>query len=84
MEIEIDPDELINLPELDRYDVSSLKSLGVGAAPVPYSLKEWIIGHFGPVLSEGYGATETGMITALSADMQTRKPGSSGLPHRQW
>jgi long-chain acyl-CoA synthetase len=67
---------------LARHDVSSLKSLGVGAAPVPYSLKEWIIGHFGPVLSEGYGATETGMITALSADMQTRKPGSSGLPHR--
>jgi long-chain acyl-CoA synthetase len=64
-----------------RYDVSSIKSLGVGAAPVPYSLKEWIIGHFGPVLSEGYGTTETGMITALSAQMQTIKPGSSGLPH---
>jgi long-chain acyl-CoA synthetase len=64
-----------------RYDVSSIRSLGVGAAPVPYSLKEWIIGHFGPVLSEGYGTTETGMITALSAEMQTQKPGSSGLPH---
>ena len=48
---------------------------------MPYSLKEWIIGHFGPVLGEGYGATETGMLTALSAEMQTRKPGSSGLPH---
>lgn len=34
-----------------RYDVSSVPS--VGAAPVPYSPKEWIIGHFGPVLSEG-------------------------------
>jgi long-chain acyl-CoA synthetase len=64
-----------------RYDVSSVRSLGVGAAPVPYTLKEWIIGHFGPVLSEGYGTTETGMITALPAEMQTQKPGSSGLPH---
>jgi len=64
-----------------RYDVSSIRMLGVGAAPVPYSLKEWIIGHFGEVLGEGYGATETGMLTALSPEMQTRKPGSSGLPH---
>jgi len=64
-----------------RYDLSSIRSLGVGAAPVPYSLKEWIIAHFGPVLSEGYGTTEAGMITALTAEMQTKKPGSSGLPH---
>jgi long-chain acyl-CoA synthetase len=66
---------------LARYDVSSIRSLGVGAAPVPYSLKEWIIGHFGPCLAEGYGVTETGMLTALSPQMQTKKPGSSGLPH---
>jgi long-chain acyl-CoA synthetase len=66
---------------LARHDVSSVRSLGVGAAPVPYSLKQWIIGYFGPCLSEGYGATETGMVTALSPEMQTVKPGSSGLPH---
>lgn len=67
---------------LARHDVSSIRMLGVGAAPVPYSLKEWIIGHFGPVLGEGYGATETGMLTALAPEMQTVKRGSSGLPHR--
>lgn len=67
---------------LANYDVSSIRALGVGAAPVPYSLKEWIISHFGNCLAEGYGATETGMLTALAPDMQTRKPGSSGLPHR--
>lgn len=66
---------------LARYDVSSMRMLGVGAAPVPYSLKEWIIGHFGPVLAEGYGITETGMLTALAPEMQTIKRGSSGLPH---
>jgi long-chain acyl-CoA synthetase len=67
---------------VDRYDVASIKALGVGAAPVPYSLKEWIIARFGPVLSEGYGATETGMLTTLPPEMQTKKPGSSGLPYR--
>ncbi|HWE99341.1 MAG TPA: AMP-binding protein [Caulobacteraceae bacterium] len=66
---------------LAKYDVSSIRSLGVGAAPVPFGLKEWIIGHFGPCLAEGYGATETGMLTALAPEMQTNKPGSSGLPH---
>jgi long-chain acyl-CoA synthetase len=71
------PDETIA-----KYDLSSIRALGVGAAPVPYSLKEWIIAHFGEVLSEGYGATETGMITALLPEMQKKKPGSSGLPHK--
>jgi long-chain acyl-CoA synthetase len=64
-----------------RYDTRSIRNLNVGAAPVPYALKEWIIGQFGPVLSESYGATEVGMITALSSEMQTVKPGSSGLPY---
>jgi long-chain acyl-CoA synthetase len=55
----------------------------VGAAPVPYSLKTWIFETFGEnVLSEGYGATETGMLTRLPAHMQRAKPGSSGLPHK--
>jgi long-chain acyl-CoA synthetase len=67
---------------LARYDVSSIANLSVGAAPVAYSLKEWIIGYFGDCLGEGYGATETGMITALTPEMQKKKPGSSGLPHR--
>jgi long-chain acyl-CoA synthetase len=67
---------------LAKYDITSIRALGVGAAPVPFALKEWIIGHFGNCLAEGYGATETGMLTALAPEMQTRKPGSSGLPHR--
>src|SRR5690606_18236654 len=69
------------LPEnvLRRHDVSSLRALGIGAAPVPMPLKRWIIEHFGPILSEGYGSTETSMITALAPELQLVKPGSSGL-----
>jgi long-chain acyl-CoA synthetase len=68
---------------LDRYDVSSIRHLSVGAAPVPYALKEWILGYFGEhCLSEGYGSTETGMVTRLPPDMQRAKPGSSGRPYR--
>jgi long-chain acyl-CoA synthetase len=69
---------------LARHDVSSIRHLSVGAAPVPFALKEWILDHFGEnVLSEGYGSTETGMITRLPPDMQRAKPGSSGKPFKQ-
>lgn len=66
---------------LAKYDVSSIKHLSVGAAPVPYSLKEWALSYFGEhCLTEGYGSTETGMVTRLAPDMQRKKPGSSGKP----
>jgi long-chain acyl-CoA synthetase len=75
---------LAGLPEetFRRYDVSSIRTLGVGAAPVTPALKTWITDHFGDCLHEGYGATELGMISSLSPDMQKLKPGSSGLPHK--
>jgi long-chain acyl-CoA synthetase len=69
--------------ELGKYDVSSLRVLGVGAAPVPPALKDWIDSYFGAgKLGEGYGATETGMITHLAPGEHRLKPGSSGLPHK--
>ncbi|MBU1375099.1 MAG: AMP-binding protein [Alphaproteobacteria bacterium] len=67
-------------PVLARYDVSSIRSLSMGAAPVPFALKQWVVGHFGEgKLSEGYGTTETGMITGLAPADQLTKPGSSGM-----
>ena len=62
--------------------LSSIRTLSVGAAPVSDQLKNWIIDHFGECLWEGYGSTETGMITTMPPDMQRRKPGSSGRPYR--
>ncbi|WP_341886980.1 AMP-binding protein [Variovorax sp. YR752] len=72
------------LPEdvLRGYDVSSIRSLRTGAAPVPTSLKEWVLGYFGEVLHEAYGATEVGMIAHLGPQDVRRKPGSSGKPYR--
>ena len=72
------------LPEavLDKYDLSSLRALSTGAAPVPQSLKEWITHRLGDdVLWEAYGASEVGMITYLSPEAQLTKPGTSGLPY---
>ena len=72
------------LPEevLARYDLSSLKAVGVGAAPVPQSLKEWIIERLGDdILWESYGASEAGMISYTSPEYQLSKPGTSGRPY---
>jgi len=66
-----------------RHDRSSIKSLGIGAAPVSDELKAWIIDNLGDCLAEGYGSTETGMISRMSPEMQKAKPGSSGLLHKQ-
>jgi long-chain acyl-CoA synthetase len=74
---------IAGLPQetLAKYDVSSIQHLSVGAAPVPYSLKEWVFGYFGEhCLTEGYGSTENGMVTRLPPEMQRKKPGSSGEP----
>ncbi len=67
---------------LDKYDISSIRSLSIGAAPVTPELKAWITSYFGDCLSEGYGSTETSMITSISSERLKEKPGSSGLPYR--
>lgn len=67
---------------LARYDVSTIRTLSVGAAPITPELKQWIMDYFGECLREGYGSTEVGMVTSMPPEMQKLKPGSSGLPHR--
>ena len=67
---------------LDRYDMSSMRSVRTGAAPVSSGLKEWARAYFGEILHEGYGATEVGMISHLSPADMLRKQYSSGKPYR--
>lgn len=59
----------------------ALKNMGIGAAPVPTAIKRWVHEQFGPVLYEGYGSSETGMITTMGPQDHFRKPGSSGKPY---
>jgi long-chain acyl-CoA synthetase len=64
---------------VDRYDLSSISALNTGAAPVPQSLKEWIVERLGQnILWESYGASEAGMISWISPEHQLTKPSSSG------
>jgi acyl-CoA synthetase (AMP-forming)/AMP-acid ligase II len=61
-----------------RYDVSSMRSLVIAAAPCPMRVKEQALATFGPVLYEFYGSTELGVNTVLHPEDVLRKPGSCG------
>ncbi len=69
--------------ELEQIRRLVVACTGGRCGPVPPALKDWIDSYFGAgKLGEGYGATETGMITHLAPGMHRSKPGSSGSPHK--
>lgn len=72
---------LLKLPEevRSKYDLSSLKFVCHGAAPVSRAVKRKMIEWLGPVLFEFYGGTEGGGISISSQDW-LEHPGSVGKP----
>jgi len=50
---------ILELPDVKKYDLSSMRMLGYGAAPMPYDRLKKSIEVFGKVLFQGYGLTET-------------------------
>ncbi|EMB4115356.1 TPA: AMP-binding protein [Pseudomonas aeruginosa] len=58
---------LVNVPEVDRYDLSSLRLVMYGAAPMAPAQVKRAIEVFGPILAQGYGAGETcSLVTVLT------------------
>ncbi len=49
---------LLNHPDIDHYDLSSLTSLGYGASSIPAEVLRKAIARFGPVFTQGFGMTE--------------------------
>jgi long-chain acyl-CoA synthetase len=64
------------------HDTSSLRVLISGGSPLPTAVKERVLGRFGPILHEFYGATETRIITNITAAELERKKRSVGRPIR--
>ncbi len=71
---------LSNLPDIGRYDLSSLEGIFVGAAPLTRAIKENFEAKTGARMIEGYGLTEA--VTAIMANPYhgTHKIGSIGIP----
>ncbi|HEX7036722.1 MAG TPA: class I adenylate-forming enzyme family protein [Pseudomonadales bacterium] len=72
--------ELINHPDFDRYDTSSLLSVGGGGAQLQPDLVGKIDQRVATARPQtGYGMTETcGIITSISGDFFVDKPDSAG------
>ncbi len=72
--------DLLESPNFDKYDTSSLVSVGGGGAPAPPRLVERIEGSFSRGRpSIGYGMTETNAFgPGNSADDYLRRPTSTG------
>jgi len=73
---------ILNLPDAvkSKYDVSCIKAVLAGSAPLMTRTKEQTIEFFkNALLFEGYGSTETGGVTVLSPEDQLRKVRSVGI-----
>ncbi len=71
---------LLRLPDevKRRYDLSSLRWITHGAAPCAPAVKRQMIDWWGPVITEYYGATETGIVVWHDSQEALRKPGTVG------
>jgi long-chain acyl-CoA synthetase len=72
--------QLSNLPNIHRYDFSSLRGIFVGAAPLTKAIKDDFEKKTGGRMIEGYGLTEA--VTAIMANPYKgmHKVGSIGIP----
>src|SRR4030095_9403654 len=69
---------LLNYPDADRFDTSSMRSWGSGAAPLPDAIVEPFEKKFGWRLLEGYGLTEASPVVSAHRYSGVRKLGSVG------
>ena len=72
---------LVNHPDLKKCDLSSIRVVLSGAAPLPVPVMEQMLKVFPGVVSEGYGLTECTMVSNFNPpSREGLKMGSVGLP----
>jgi long-chain acyl-CoA synthetase len=71
---------LLNHPDHERYDLSSLRLCVSGGASLPVELLHSFEAAFDCTILEGYGLSETSPIASFNHPGRERKPGSIGTP----
>ncbi len=71
---------LLNHPERERFDVSTLRVCVSGGAALPVEVLRGFEQAFGCVILEGYGLSETSPVACFNHPDRERKPGSIGTP----
>ncbi len=71
---------ILNHPERERYDTSTLEVCVSGGSALPVELLRGFEEAFGCTVIEGYGLSETSPVASFNHPGRERKPGSIGTP----
>ena len=71
---------LSNTPGIDKHDLSSIKMIISGGAPLPMEVRQDFERRTGGRIVEGYGLSEASPVTCVNPPHTGGKPGSIGLP----
>ncbi len=71
---------LVNYPEIEKYDISSIKACISGAAPLPVEVQQEFQALTGGRLVEGYGLSEATPVTHANPIFGENRIGTIGLP----
>jgi long-chain acyl-CoA synthetase len=71
---------ILNLPEREDYDVSSLRVCVSGGSAMPVEVMRGFEEAFDCIVLEGYGLSETSPVASFNHPGRERKPGSIGTP----
>ena len=72
--------DLLSCPDLDRYDLSSLRVAISGGASIPAPVLDAFEERLGVVILEGYGMTETAATMTFNPSADERRAYSVGKP----
>jgi long-chain acyl-CoA synthetase len=72
--------DLLSYPDLDRYDLSSLRVAISGGASIPAPVLDAFEQRLGVVILEGYGMTETASTMTFNSSADQRRAYSVGKP----
>jgi len=71
---------MLNVPNRDSYDTSTLECCASGGAAMPLEVMRGFEEAFGCIVLEGYGLSETSPVASFNHPDRERKPGSIGTP----
>jgi len=73
---------ILNHPEVENFDLSSLEEVICGAAPLPAELARSFMQRYGCRVREIYGMTENGGVATANRLSDRYHPGSAGRPYK--
>jgi len=75
---------ILNVPDHERYDTSTLRGCASGGAPMPVELMRGFEEAFSCQILEGYGLSETSPVASFNHPTASASPARSGSRSPAW